>query len=71
MWMWQRKMSKQPIKIPISVSTEDGAEEKTIKLLVQHMVCPDPSYRSPMEDIYITVNGKIEFTEIYDSYLYY
>ena len=71
MWMWQCKISKQPIKIPISVSTEDGAEEKAIKRLVQHMLCPDPSDRSSMEIIYITVDGKYKFTGIYDNLLDY
>ena len=71
MWMWQRKMSKQPVNIPISVTAEDGIEIKAIKRLVQHMVCPDPSERSSMEIIYITVDRKYKFTGVYDNLLDY
>ena len=58
--MWQRKLNKLSINIPIGVSTEDGAEEKTIKLLVQRMVCPEASYRSPIGDVYSVLDGKHE-----------
>ena len=61
MWMWQRKLNKLPIKVPITVSAEDGAEEKTIKLLVQRMVCPDQSYRSSIGDVFGALAGKYIF----------
>ena len=58
LWIWERKKNKQPIKLPINVTENDGPEQTTIKLLVQRMVCPEPSYRIPITEIFHSLNGE-------------
>ena len=56
-WISKKRNKNEPVKFDITVDAKDGAEETIIKLLVQRMVCPDPTYRIPISDVYTTTHG--------------
>ena len=50
-WMSECMKHDEPIKLPISITSDDGLIKAMLKVLIRDMICPYPATRISITDV--------------------